>query len=45
MYSKGEVNLGAWNDRDDPANEGAFKLFNKSGDVKQDRGGDTYRSV
>ena len=28
-----------------PENEGAGKLFDKSGDVKQDRGGDGYRSA
>lgn len=28
-----------------PENAGAKRLFDKSGDVKQDRGGDTFRSV
>jgi hypothetical protein len=28
-----------------PENEGAYKLFDKEGNVKQDRGGDTVRGV
>jgi hypothetical protein len=28
-----------------PENAGAEKLFDKSGNVKQDRGGDTFHSV
>jgi hypothetical protein len=44
MYSKGKVNL-EFKDGPEPENEGARELFDKSGRVKQDRGGDTYRSV
>jgi hypothetical protein len=45
-YAKGEVQFTKGSTgRVAPENEGAEKLFNSSGRVKQDRGGDAARGV
>jgi hypothetical protein len=47
-HAKGDVSFGNFRDPSSgwgPENEGAGKLFDKSGDVKQHRGGDGYRSA
>jgi hypothetical protein len=44
LKTQGKVNSD-FRDGPDAANQGAYDLFDKSGNVKQDRGSDAVRSV